>query len=136
MKRLENIQAQPRVKQNRNKWDQIQQNYHHPWEMMNQMLDLSGLTPDQRRGAVDMLCKEADAFVMNDEDVGCIERLQMNIHLTDNQPIQKNYLSMPRPLYPEVKAYIGDLLNRNFIRKSKSSSFSSVVCVRKKDDCV
>ena len=83
-----------------------------------------------------MLCKEADAFVMNDEDVGCIERLQMNIHLTDNQPIQKNYLSMPRPLYPEVKAYIGDLLNRNFIRKSKSSSSSSVVWVRKKDDCV
>jgi transposase InsO family protein len=80
-----------------------------------------------------MLYEEADAFAMDDEDVGCIEGLQMNIHLTDDQPIQKNYLSIRRPLYPEVKAYIEDLLNRNFIRKSKSPFSSSVVCVRKKD---
>ena len=80
-----------------------------------------------------MLCKEADAFAKDNEDIGCIEGLQMNSHLTDNQPIQKNYLSIPQPLYPEVKSYIEDLLNRNFICKSKSSFSSSVVCVRKKD---
>jgi hypothetical protein len=80
-----------------------------------------------------MLYEEADTFAMDDEDVGCIEGLQMNIHLTDDQPIQKNYLSIPRPLYPEVKAYIEDLLNRNFIRKSKSPFSSSVVFFRKKD---
>ena len=40
---------------------------------------------------------------------------------------------MPKPLYPEVKAYIEDLLNRNFIKKSSSSYSSPVVCVRKKD---
>ena len=57
----------------------------------------------------------------------------MNIKLTDNEPVQKNYLSIPRPLYPEVKAYIEDLLNRKFIRKSTSPYSSSVVCVRKKD---
>ncbi|CAB3993128.1 Retrovirus-related Pol poly from transposon [Paramuricea clavata] len=96
-------------------------------------VDLSGLTPEQRREATKMLYEEADAFAMDDEDVGCIEGLQMNIHLTDDQPVQKNYLSIPRPLYPEVKAYIEDLLNRNFIRKSKSPFSSSVVCVRKKD---
>ena len=33
----------------------------------------------------------------------------------------------------EVKSYIKDLLNRNFIRKSKSPYSSPVVCVRKKD---
>jgi hypothetical protein len=69
-------------------------------------VDLSGLTPEQRREATKMLYEEADAFAMDDEDVGCIEGLQMNIHLIDDQPIQKNYLSIPRPLYPEVKAYI------------------------------
>ena len=58
-----------------------------------------------------MLYEEADAFTMDDEDVGCIEGLQINIHLTDDQPIQKNYLSIPRSLYPEVQAYIEDLLN-------------------------
>ena len=34
---------------------------------------------------------------------------------------------------PEVKAYIEDLLNRNFIRQSYSPYSSPVVCVRKKD---
>jgi hypothetical protein len=97
-------------------------------------VDLSGLTPEQRRDAVKMLYEEADAFAMDEEDVGCIEGLQMNIHLTDDQPIQKNYLSIPRPLHPEVKSYIEDQLNRNCIRKSKSPFSSSVVCVRKKDD--
>ena len=80
-----------------------------------------------------MLSQEAEAFAQGEDDVGCIEQLQMNILLTDDQPVQKNYLSIPRPLYPEVKAYIEDLLNRNFIRKSTSPYSSSVVCVRKKD---
>ena len=80
-----------------------------------------------------MLYEEADAFAQNEEDIGCIEELQMNITLTDNEPVQKNYLSIPRPLYSEIKAYIEDLLNTNFIRKSTSPYSSSVVCVRKKD---
>ncbi|CAB4023619.1 Hypothetical predicted protein, partial [Paramuricea clavata] len=79
-----------------------------------------------------MLCQEADAFAQDDKDIGCI-KLHMKINLTDHEPVQKNYLSIPRPLYPEVKAYIEDLLNRNFIRKSRSPYSSSVVCVRKKD---
>jgi hypothetical protein len=57
----------------------------------------------------------------------------MEINLTDRQPVQKNYASIPRPLYPEVKHYLADLLNKNFIRRSKSPYSSSVVCVRKKD---
>ena len=81
-----------------------------------------------------MLYQEADAFASHDEDVGCIEQLQMNIKLTDNEPYRKTtFLSHARPLYPEVKAYIEDLLNRKFIRKSTSPYWSSVVCVRKKD---
>jgi hypothetical protein len=57
----------------------------------------------------------------------------MKINLTDNIPVQKKYNSIPKPLYPEVKQYIEDLLNRKFIRKSKSAYSSPVVCVRKKD---
>ena len=57
----------------------------------------------------------------------------MDLTLRNDNPVQKNYISIPRPLYPEVKGYIEDLLNRGFIRKSKSPYSSSVVCVRKKD---
>ena len=96
-------------------------------------VNLSGLTAEQKEQAKQLLVEEADAFAMSDDDVGCVPELEMDIGLTSDQPVQKNYISIPRPLYPEVKGYIEDLLNRGFIRKSKSPFSSSVVCVRKKD---
>ena len=96
-------------------------------------VDLSGLTSDQQSLVREMLREERAAFTAYDDDIGCINDLQMEINLTDRQPVQKNYASIPRPLYPEVKHYLEDLLNKNFIRKSKSPYSSSVVCVRKKD---
>ena len=51
---------------------------------------------------------------------------------TGDQSVEKNYISIPRPLYPDVKGYIADLLDRGFIRKYKSPFSSSVVCVYKK----
>ncbi len=38
-----------------------------------------------------------------------------------------------RPLYPEVKQYIEELLNKGWIKRSCSNYSSPVVCVRKKD---
>ena len=96
-------------------------------------VDLSDLTSQQRNLASQLLVEQAEVFAQDDGDVGSIPRLQMKIHLTDTVPVQKNYVAVPRPLYPEVKAYIEDLLNRNFIRRSTSSYSSPVVCVRKKD---
>ena len=40
---------------------------------------------------------------------------------------------MPRPLYTELRAYIEDLINRNFIVKSQSAYSSPVVAVRLKN---
>ena len=57
----------------------------------------------------------------------------MEINLSDHYPVQNKYTSVPRPLYPEVKQYIEDLMNQNFIAESKSPYSSPVVCVRKKD---
>ena len=94
---------------------------------------LSGLSAQQKEQAKQLLVEEADAFATSDDDVGCISELEMDIRLTSDQPVQKNYISIPRPLYPEVKGYIEDLLNRGFIRTSRSPFSSSVVCVRKKD---
>ena len=57
----------------------------------------------------------------------------MGIKLTDDIPVQKSYVNIPKPLFKEVKGYIEDLLNRGFVRKSQSSYSSPVICVRKKD---
>ena len=47
--------------------------------------------------------------------------------------MQKNYIDVPKPLYPELKHYIEDFLNRGFIQKSKSPYSSCCVILRKKD---
>ena len=96
-------------------------------------INLDGLTDIQKQSALKLLCEEQSAFSKNDDDIGKIPNLKLNITLTDNIPVQKNYVAVPRPLYPEVKAYIEDLLNKNFICKSDSPYSSPVVCVRKKD---
>lgn len=96
-------------------------------------VDLSGLNQYQRTVAEAMLREEYEFFAFNDEDIGCIPDLEMEINVKDRQLVQKKYISVPRPLYPEVKQCIEDLLNQNFITKSKSPYSSPVVCVRKKD---
>ena len=83
--------------------------------------------------ALKLFTEETGSFAKDDNDVGYIPDLELDLDLEDQTPVQKNYVAVPKPLYPEVKAYIEDLLNQNFIKKSSSSYSSPVVCVRKKD---
>ncbi len=53
--------------------------------------------------------------------------------MSDDTPVQRNYRPIAKPLYPEVKQYVEDLLNRRWIQKSKSAYSSPVVCVRQKN---
>ena len=96
-------------------------------------IDLEHLNESERELVIKMLNEEPESFSKDDEDIGCIPELQMKLELSDKQPVQKSYMSVPRPLYAEVKQYIKDLLNRGWIRPSRSSYSSTVVCVRKKD---
>ena len=73
-------------------------------------VDLSELTEEQQKLAKKMLIIECDSFAKDDE-VDCIKDMIMDIKLKDHQPVQKNYLSIPRPLYAELKQYNEDLLN-------------------------
>lgn len=82
--------------------------------------------------AREMLRQEAGAFARSDDYVGCVEILELEIQLKDNQPVLTNYISIPKPLYGEVKEYLEDLINRNWICKSRSAYSSPMVCVRKK----
>ena len=79
-----------------------------------------------------MLQEEAESFSQVHE-TGNAEGLQMNINLTYPTPVQKNNTAVPRPLYPEVKQYVEDLLNRGWVRRSRSAHSSPVGCVWKRD---
>lgn len=96
-------------------------------------VDMSGLNAEQKEIVTRMLIEENGAFSKGDDDCGCVPDLQLTIHLSDTTPVQKNYLSIPRPLYQEVKDYLNDLINKEWIKRSRSNYSSPVVCVRKRD---
>lgn len=79
-----------------------------------------------------MLYEESAAFA-RDSNIGCIPSLQMSIRLKDDIPVQKAYVSIPKPLYKEVKELIQELLVKGWIVKSQSPYAAPIVCVRKKD---
>ena len=57
----------------------------------------------------------------------------MKINLKDNDPVNRAYTSIPKPLYKEVNEYVEDLLASGWVQKSYSSYSSPMVSVRKKD---
>ncbi len=57
----------------------------------------------------------------------------MHIALCVTGQVQKTYVSVPKPLHDEVKAFLQDLLNKGWVELSWSSYSFPVVCVRKKD---
>ena len=67
---------------------------------------LGDLNESQQKMAMKMMTEQAESFAQNDDDddVGCIEGLQLNLELSDTSPVQATYTSIPRPMYAEVKA--------------------------------
>lgn len=80
-----------------------------------------------------MLREESASFSRTDDDIGCIEKLRLSISLKDTEPVVKMYLSVPKPLYGEMKEYLHDLIAQGWVKKSHSPYASPVVCVQKKD---
>ena len=68
-------------------------------------VDMSGLTSEQQEVVRKMLKEEAASFAKNEDNIGCIEGLQMDIDLSNRTPVQQNYVPIPRPLYQEVESY-------------------------------
>jgi transposase InsO family protein len=99
------------------------------------VIDLSGsgLSQTEEEAVRGLLRDECGAFSCDENDIGCVPDLNMDINLTDTRPVQSAYMSIPRPLHQEVKDYIQDLIGREWIRKSRSPYSSPIVCVRKKD---
>ncbi|TWW57317.1 Retrovirus-related Pol polyprotein from transposon 297 [Takifugu flavidus] len=112
--------------------DQRQQDTqkHESWDPP---VPIDHLLPGQQQKVKKMLREECNAFSKDENDVGCIPSLQLKIRLSDTTPVRRTYTSVPKPLHKEVKEYLEDLLNRGWIRKSRSSYSSPIVCVRKKD---
>lgn len=113
--------------------ERIRNSESHTQEKWHPPVNLEHLDPQQQDAVRQMLFEESDVFARGEGDIGCIPNLQLKINVVDNNPVQKSYNSIPKPLYKEVKEYVQNLLDRGWIRKSVSPYSSPVVCVRKKD---
>ena len=85
-----------------------------------------------------MLSEVSNAFSSDDNDDGNIKGMQIELKLSDPTPVQKLYISIPRPLYQEIKQYITieDHINRGWITESKSPFSLDCVMVRKKEGTI
>lgn len=104
-----------------------------PGDVWDPPVNLSHLSEPESEIAHKMLREESASFSKTDDDIGCIEKLQLRISLKDTEPVAKTYLSVPKPLYREMKDYLTDLIVQGWVEKSNSAYASPVVCVRKKD---
>ena len=72
------------------------------------------LSEEQKIVVRKMLAEESDSFATDDADMGYAPELELEIQLSDQKPVQNNYISVPCPLYPNIKLYVEDLLNQGF----------------------
>ena len=103
----------------------------HEVEAMLQQIDITGLSETEKEQARELFGEKIDVFCIF--DIENVTDCRMRTNLKDHTPVQKTNCSMPKPLHTEVTNYIVDLLNKDLIKKSKSSYASPIVAVRKKD---
>ena len=72
--------------------------------------DLSHLCDQERKEIEELLREECDVFAKSDTDIGEIPDFQMDIHLTDEVPVNQAYRHLPRKLYKDVRNYLNDLI--------------------------
>lgn len=91
------------------------------------------LSEKEKKQVTDLLARNGDVFARNDDDIGYVPELKLDIQMVDKVPVKTSYRSIPQALYDEVKDYLQNLITKGSVRKSKSPYASPLVCARKKD---
>ncbi|KAL6471946.1 hypothetical protein MHYP_G00205960 [Metynnis hypsauchen] len=90
-------------------------------------VDVSHLDPLQQKTVKEMLWRECHSFAKDENDIGCIQNLQLSITLKDQEPVARAYVSVPKPLYQEMKDYLHDLIAQGWVEKLNSPYASPIV---------
>ena len=95
-------------------------------------LKLPELKQEEEAMLKNMLWEEKEAFSQGPDDIGCVPDLKLRLRTVDENPVQRHYNAIPKPLYGEVKAHIQNMLEKGWITKSESSWASPIVLAKKK----
>ena len=101
-------------------------------EQLVPKVSFGDLTEEQQILAKCMLHKQRDILCVNKDESGYAEGLKSTINLTDKTPVAQHYHAVPRPLHRELKQFMEDLFNQEFIEKSQSPYSSCCVMARKR----
>ncbi len=74
-------------------------------------LHISG-TLDQQAELSDLIMQFSDVFALEDEDLGFTDKVQHEIHVTDDIPVTQPYRRIPPTQYKEVREHISKLLKK------------------------
>ncbi|KAG1936344.1 interleukin-1 receptor accessory protein-like 1-A [Pimephales promelas] len=105
------------------------------WSKVISQLDIGG-NLEQQAELKALLTEFADVFAIGDEELGFTDRVQHEINLVDDVPINLPYRRVPPNQYKEVKEHIAQLLRKGVIQESSSAYASPVVLVRKTDGSI
>ena len=73
-------------------------------ELWQPPIDLSHLEEDEQSVVRETLREEAGAFARDENEVGCIDNLELNINLTDDKPVQKTMCPSLNPSMERLKS--------------------------------
>ena len=96
-------------------------------------LDDTPMNTEQKERTFALLKKMSHVFARDQNDFGCAEAVEHEIHLTDNVPSREFCRRVPPGQLDEFKEAVEKMLSSGVIRESKSPYASLVVLVRKKD---
>ncbi|KAL0161724.1 hypothetical protein M9458_045449, partial [Cirrhinus mrigala] len=105
------------------------------WSKVVSQLDLGG-TVEQQAELKALLAEYSHVFALEDDDLGFTNRVQHEINLVDDVPVNLPYRRIPPNQYREAKEHIAQLLRKGVIQESSSAYASPVVLVRKADGSI
>ena len=68
--------------------------------------------PEQQTKLAALIAQCADVFALSDEDLGCTDKIQHEIHLDNNVTVTQPYKGVPPTKYKEVREHWTQLLRK------------------------
>lgn len=102
-------------------------------EEVSSLADRPDLLAQQQEDLRTLLRKWKHVFAQHDEDFGCTNLVQHQIHTGDAPPVRERYRPLPPAMFKEMKTLLSGMLESGVIRESCSPWVACIILVRKKD---
>ena len=89
--------------------------------------------PEPTRKFEQMLMEYHDIFLLDKNEIGCIDAAEHIIELLDEEPFKEKFRQIVPPLLDEVWEHLQEMLDGSANRPSQSPWCNAVVLVWKKD---